>query len=106
MKRFLLLLSLIIPLSSSAQQVRGIDFTEAILYDENYPQFEQLVKTVDGNSIIYFYLYRSTPIGLRHALEKTHEILMNNNGDPNKPLLDESYYSSDFDDLHNYDYSG
>jgi hypothetical protein len=99
-RRITLCLSLFVTLNSSAQIV-GINFADAKPYDAENPQYEVLVTTSDKDLRIYFFLYRNTPIGLKHALSKVNTILIENNCSAT-PSFSDSFYASyiiDYEDF-------
>ena len=88
-------------------QVKGLDLTTAILWssiaDDDDPMlYEVLLGDEDGN---YVLLFKQTPVGYKHCLDKAKRILSDNGKSFSKDRIeDEVMYPSFVDGLTDYQY--
>ena len=86
-------------------QVKGVDFTTAILWssiaDDDDPMlYEVLLGDEDGN---YVLLFEQTPVGYKHCLDKAKRILSDNGKSFSKDrIVDDVMYPSNVEGLTDY----
>jgi hypothetical protein len=89
-------------ITKNNSQIIGIDFSKAIIYDQNNGVYEKLEFIKSENGPIYFINYDQTNIGIKHAFEEVSSILKNNNRSID-PDLNNSYLASNVTNYTEFD---
>ena len=66
-------------------QVKGVDFSKAISPTSNDPIYEVLLNFISDGEKNYMIVYSTTPVGLKHCIEKARELASLNNLDFDQP---------------------
>lgn len=82
MKRLIILFIAIFLAFNLNAQIKGVDFSKSVPLSLGLSD-ETLIKHNEG----YYYLYASTPVGLKHAMDKIKKLLSDNNNTFATPYL-------------------
>ncbi len=99
MKRPLIILSLVIMTMNLSAQIAGVNFSEAKTpRNDSEFEYEKLMKINEG-WVIPFY---STPVGLKHCVEKMADLMELNSFDADNPSVKDVLMADYVEDLTDY----